>query len=36
MENSEFEKYLEERYYPQIDWYDKKAIWNQKIYKVFQ
>ena len=36
MEGGEFEKYLEERYYPQIKWYDIKAISNQKIYKIIQ
>lgn len=36
MEDNEFKKYLNERYYPQIEWYDKKAIWNQKLYKIFQ
>lgn len=36
MENSKFEKYLEERYYPQIEWYDRKSTWNQKVYKIFQ
>lgn len=36
MEAAEFEKYLEERYYPQIKWYDMKAISNQKIYKIIQ
>ena len=36
MEVAEFEKYLEERYYPQIKWYDMKAISNQKIYKTLQ
>ena len=36
METAEFEKYLEERYYPQIKWYDMKAISNQNIYKIIQ
>ena len=36
MEVAEFEKYLEERYYPEIKWYDMKAISNQKIYKILQ
>jgi len=36
MEDSEFEKYLKERYEDQINWYDKKSIWNQKMYKRFQ
>lgn len=36
MEVAKFENYLEERYYPQIKWYDTKAIPNQKIYKIIQ
>jgi len=36
MEVAEFKKYLEERYYPEINWYDIKAISNQKIYKIIQ
>ncbi len=36
MEDNEFKEYLNERYYPQIEWYDKKAIWNQKLYKICQ
>ncbi len=30
MENSKFNNYLNERYYVQIDWYAKRAIYNQK------
>lgn len=36
MEKNEFEKYLKERYHSQINWYDKKAISNQKAYRIFQ
>ena len=36
MDAAEFQTYLDERYYPQIEWYDKKAIWNQKVYKYLQ
>lgn len=36
MEVAEFEKYLEERYHPQIKWYDIKAISNQNTYKIIQ
>lgn len=36
MEVAEFEKYLEERYHPQIKWYDTKAIANQNTYKIIQ
>jgi len=36
MNSQDFEKYLKERYYPQIDWYDKKAIQNEYMYAVFQ
>jgi hypothetical protein len=36
MNDQEFEKYLKERYYPQIDWYDKKAKQNKFMYTLFQ
>ena len=36
METEDFQKYLEERYKDQINWYDKKSVWNQKLYRHFQ
>jgi len=36
MEGTEFQAYLDKRYYPQIEWYDMKAIWNQKVYNYLQ
>lgn len=36
MENDYFKKYLEERYKDQTDWYDKKATFNQKVFKWLQ
>ena len=36
METEDFQKYLKERYEDQIDWYDKKSAWNQKLYRYFQ
>jgi len=36
METEDFQNYLKERYEPQINWYDKKSIWNQKLYRRFQ
>ncbi len=36
MDEKEFDKYLKERYHPQVDWYDKKSISNQKAYKFLQ
>jgi len=36
METEDFQKYLEERYEDQINWYDKKSAWNQKLYQYFQ
>jgi hypothetical protein len=36
METEDFQKYLKERYEPQINWYDKKSMWNQKLYRNFQ
>ena len=36
MDKDQFNDYLETRYQKQVDWYDKKAIWNHKVYQVFQ
>lgn len=36
MKIEDFKKYLKERYQNQIDWYDKKAVWNHKVYQVLQ
>jgi hypothetical protein len=36
MNKEEFEKYLEDRYIPQVNWYDRKAIWNHKSYQALQ
>lgn len=36
MDQDQFEKYLKNRYEEQIDWYDKKSLFNQKIYKYLQ
>ena len=36
MNPEDFQKYLKERYEDQINWYDKKSIWNQKMYRRFQ
>ena len=36
MNAEDFKKYLKDRYEDQINWYDKKSIWNQKMYKRFQ
>lgn len=36
MNTEDFKKYLKERYEDQINWYDKKSIWNQKKYLRFQ
>ena len=36
MDKSEIEKYLQERYTPQVTWYDFKAGKNQLLYVTFQ
>lgn len=36
MEQPDFEKYIEERYKKEIDWYDKKSKHNQRVYKRLQ
>jgi uncharacterized integral membrane protein len=36
METEDFQNYLKERYEDQINWYDKKSMLNQKMYRFFQ
>ena len=36
MDKDQFNSYLESRYRKETDWYDKKAIWNHRIYQIFQ
>jgi len=36
MNKDQFDNYLDTRYKKEIDWYDEKAIWNQKAYQGFQ
>jgi hypothetical protein len=36
MEKEAFEKYLKERYYDQLSYYDKASVKNQKRYRRFQ
>lgn len=36
MDSKSFEKYLNDRYYGQIEWYDKKSLSNQKRYRQYQ
>lgn len=36
MENKHFSEYIKDRYLGQIDWYDRKAQANQKIYRRLQ
>jgi len=36
MDKEDFQRYLKDRYEDQINWYDKKSIRNQKMYKRFQ
>ena len=36
MDKADFDKYLEDRYRDQIDWYDREAIKNQGRYRIFQ
>lgn len=36
MEHEKFQKYLKDRYYDQINWYDKKAVANQSTYHRYQ
>ena len=36
MDQEYFQKYLKDRYYSQVDWYDRKSMINQKTYKRLQ
>jgi hypothetical protein len=36
MNKDQFDQYLDSRYKKEIEWYDKKAKWNQKTYQIFQ
>lgn len=36
MDQDKFNKYLEERYHSQIDWYDNNSLKNKKIYEKLQ
>lgn len=36
MDTDKFNKYIAERYNPQIGWYDRKSMYNQKLYKRLQ
>ncbi len=36
MDDEMFKEYLTNRYYNQIEWYDRKAVKSKKIYVIFQ
>ena len=36
MDKKDFEEFLKNRYYQQIDWYDRKAARNHWAYKILQ
>jgi hypothetical protein len=36
MTKDDFERYLKDRYYDQINWYDKKSVQAQKSFKILQ
>ena len=36
MDSESFQKYLKERYEPEVNWYDKKSILNQRRYRYLQ
>ena len=33
MNKEDFDKYINDRYQSQINWYDKKSMANQKMYQ---
>lgn len=36
MDKQQFEHYVKERYTDQVNWYDRKSLWNQGWYKRLQ
>jgi len=36
MEEKDFERYLKDRYYDQIEWYSEKARFNKRWYQIIQ
>lgn len=36
MDKADFQDYVNERYLDQIQWYDRKSLWNQKWYSRLQ
>jgi len=36
MNKEQFDRYLKDRYEDQINWYDRKSVWNQTWYKRLQ
>lgn len=36
MQSGKFEDYLKERYRDQVNWYDRKSVWNQRMYKALK
>lgn len=36
IDSKEFAEYLKDRYYKEIEWYNKKAMENKKIYEILQ
>jgi len=36
MNDKKFKEYLKERYYPRIDWYDKKSVFNKRLTYLIQ
>lgn len=36
MDAASFEKYLTDRYFPQIDWYDQRSTFNKRWYVIMQ
>lgn len=36
MNQEDFDQYLNNRYQEAVSWYDKKAVWNKRVYYCFQ
>jgi hypothetical protein len=36
MNQEDFDQYFNNRYQEAVSWYDKKALWNKRVYYCFQ
>jgi hypothetical protein len=36
MDQKDFDGYFNNRYEKAVSWYDKKSVWNKRVYYCFQ